>query len=278
LLIRPSEDLLQTITYRNLTPVEPVGASFSQSQVEADMDHVREHRSVLASAEKQLLIAIARRLPRWLSSDHLTILGLLAMPAAGLAFAAIPRTAWAPVLVALALAVNWFGDSLDGTLARVRCQPRPRYGYYVDHVIDLAGAAALVAGMAASGLMTPAIALAVVAAYFLVSAETFLATHSVGVFRLSFAGFGPTELRILVAIGAGLVARNPYATIAGHRALLLDVGGLVAAASLAAVFVISAIRNTRALYRLEPLPPRHDAPQRVRSGFHHTAALRGETI
>ena len=242
------------------------------------MDHVREHRSVLASAEKRLLIAIARRLPGWLSSDHLTLLGLLAMPAAGVAFAAIPITRWAAPLVALALAINWFGDSLDGTLARVRCQPRPRYGYYVDHVIDLAGTAALVGGMAASGLMTPTIALALVAAYYLVSAETFLATHSVGVFRLSFAGFGPTELRILLAVGAFFVARNPYATIAGHRALLLDVGAIVATGSLAAVFVISAIRNASALYQQEPLPRRVDAAPRDAHGFRPATTLSGETV
>ena len=242
------------------------------------MDHVREHRSVLAAAEKTLLIAIARRLPPWLSSDHLTLLGLLAMPAAGLAFALIPVTPWAAAWFAVALAINWFGDSLDGTLARVRQQPRPRYGYYVDHVIDLAGTAALVAGMAGSGLMTPTIALALVAAYFLVSAETFLATHSVGVFRLSFAGIGPTELRILLAIGACFVARNPWATIAGHRALLLDVGGAIAAAGLCGVFVISSVRNARALYLQEPLPKppasrRHDTHQLAVS-----AALRGGMV
>lgn len=241
------------------------------------MDHVREHRSVLASAEKRLLIAIARRLPGWLSSDRLTLLGLLAMPAAGLAFAAIPITRWAAPLFTLALALNWFGDSLDGTLARVRCQPRPRYGYYVDHVIDLAGTAFLVGGMAASGLMAPTIALALVAAYFLVSAETFLATHSVGVFRLSFAGFGPTELRILLAIGAFFVARNPYATIAGQRALLLDVGGIIATGSLVAVFVISAIRNTSALYMQEPLPKRDEAPRAEPPPIPAAASLRGET-
>ena len=220
------------------------------------MDHTREHRSLFAAAEGPLLIAIAQRLPPWVSSDHLTLLGLSSMLAAGAAFAAIPTTAWGAAAVVLALAANWFGDSLDGTLARVREQPRPRYGYYVDHVIDLAGTAALLCGMAASGLMHLPVALAVVAAYFLVSAETYLATHTVGVFRLSFAGIGPTELRILLATGAVLVARDPWAKVAGHRALLLDVSGIVAAAGLAVVFIASAIRNTRALYVAEPLPGR----------------------
>jgi len=216
--------------------------------------HIREHRSLLAMAERRLLIRIARRLPPWVESDHLTLFGLLSMPAAGLAFAAI-RMSWLSVAAfILALAVNWFGDSLDGTLARVRLQPRPRYGYYVDHVIDLFGTGTLVAGMAASGLMTPTIALAVLGAYYLVAAETFLATHTVGVFRLSFAGVGPTELRILLAVGAVAVFNHPFSEIGGQRVLLLDVSGVIASAGLVAAFLISTLRNTRALFVAEPLP------------------------
>ena len=157
----------------------------------------------------------------------------------------------------LALGANWFGDSLDGTVARVRRQPRPRYGYYVDHIIDLFGTAVLVGGMAASELMTPNVALVLLAAYFLVSAETFLATHTVGVFRLSFAAIGPTELRILLAIGAVAVFLHPVSDIGGQRYLLLDVSGVIAAMGLVAAFLLSSLRNTRALYRAEPLP-HHD--------------------
>jgi len=218
------------------------------------MDHTREHHSLLASAERRLLVAIASRLPRWLTSDHLTFLGLSSLGAAGLAFSALAATPWAAAALTVALAANWFGDSLDGTVARVRGQQRPRYGYYVDHVIDLAGTAALFAGMGASGLMQPSIALALLAAYLLVSAEAYLATQTVGIFRLSFAGVGPTELRILLAAGGFYVAAHPWVDIAGARVRLLDVSGLVAAAGLALVFVVSAIRNTRALYLAEPLP------------------------
>ena len=219
--------------------------------------HTREHRSLLANAERRLLIAIAHRLPAWVTSDHLTLLGLSSMVAAGLAFATL-QLSWLNVAAfILALAANWFGDSLDGTLARVRCQPRPRYGYYVDHVIDLFGTAVLIGGMAFSGLMTVHVALALLAAYFLVSAETFLATHTLHVFRLSFAAIGPTELRILLAIGAIAVFLHPFSDIGGQRYLLLDVSGVIAAVGLVAVFLCSSLRNTRALYRAEPLP-RHD--------------------
>jgi phosphatidylglycerophosphate synthase len=169
------------------------------------MTHVREHRSLLAGAEKRLLIHIAARLPAAVTSDHLTALALVAMVIAGASFTTLQATAWGAGLFVVALAVNWFGDSLDGTVARVRDQQRPRYGYYVDHVVDLAGTMALVAGMAASGLMSPAVAMALLAAYCLVSAESYLATHSLGVFRISFAGVGPTELRILLAVRALVV-------------------------------------------------------------------------
>src|SRR5437870_2656566 len=106
--------------------------------------HTREHRSLLARSERRLLIWIANRLPSRVTSDQLTLLGLLSMVAAGLAFATLQQS-WLNVgAFILALCANWFGDSLDGTLARVRCQPRPRYGYYVDHVIDLVGTAFIV--------------------------------------------------------------------------------------------------------------------------------------
>ena len=212
--------------------------------------HVRQHNSVLAAAEKRALIWIAGRLPRWINSDHLSALGLAAMAGAGAAFwVAQSDPVAGALLVVLCLLLNWLGDSLDGTLARVRDQQRPRYGYYVDHVIDLAGTALLFAGLAASGYMSPAIATLVVAAFFLVSAETYLATHARGVFKMAFAGVGPTELRILLAAGAIAVVRTPTVNVFGMGpALLWDVGGLIGAMGMVATFVISSAQNVRALY------------------------------
>jgi len=227
----------------------------SPHAVPAAAHHRREHRSLLAAAEKRLLIWIAGRLPRAITSDHLSLLGLVAMMAAGLAFAATPRGPLANAAVVVALALNWFGDSLDGTVARVRDQQRPRFGFYVDHVIDLVGATCLLGGLAYSGLMTPVLALAVLVAYLLLSAEIYLATHVSGVFRLSFAGWGPTELRIVLAIGAVAVTRYPWVSLLGigpHR--LFDVGGAVAVVGLFVTFVVSAAMQTRALYLAEPIP------------------------
>jgi archaetidylinositol phosphate synthase len=218
--------------------------------------HIRQHNSVLAASEKRVLVWIASRLPRWINSDHLSALGLAAMAGAGAAFsvAQVDPVAGAS-LVVLCLVLNWFGDSLDGTVARVRNQQRPRYGYYVDHVIDLAGTALLFAGLAVSGYMSPLIATLVVAAFFLVSAETYLATHARGVFKMAFLGVGPTELRILMAAGAIALITSPMVNVMGLGPVRLwDLGGVIGAIGMAGTFLISSMRNIRALYIEETLP------------------------
>jgi archaetidylinositol phosphate synthase len=215
--------------------------------------HVREHGSLLAAPEKRLLIHIAQRLPRAITSDHLTLLALVAMAIAGAAYAAarvVPEALW---LVIIALAVNWFGDSLDGTLARVRRTERPRYGFYVDHVLDIVGITLLLGGLACSGFMTPIVALALLVAYLLVAAEVFLATAAHGVFRMSFLWIGPTELRILLAIGTIALFREPQVDLGVlGRHPLFDVGGAIGAAGLVVALAVATIRNTRILARLEP--------------------------
>jgi phosphatidylglycerophosphate synthase len=212
--------------------------------------HVRNHRSLLAVQEKRLLIWIAEHLPGWVNSDHLSALGLLSMVGAGLAFASAP---WNPgiglPMVVVFLALNWFGDSLDGTVARVRNQQRPRYGFYVDHVIDLAGTACLFGGLAASGFMSPLVAALVVAGFFLVSAESFLATHSRGIFNMSFGGFGPTELRLLIAAGALTLLKGPFVVIPLIGQLrLFDLGGVIGTIGMVAAFIATSSVNVRALY------------------------------
>lgn len=219
------------------------------------LDHRRDNRGLLAEAEKRLLVRIARRLPRAITSDRLSALGLGSMAVAGAAMALSRVTPWAHGVFVAALAANWFGDSLDGTVARVRDQQRPRYGFYVDHAIDLAGTTCLMTGLAVSGLMAPALAVAVLAAFLLVSAESYLAAHAAGIFRMSFAGCGPTELRIALAVGAVAAIWTPVVSLGplgGHR--LFDIGGVVAVVGMALAFVVSAVGQTRALYRAEPLP------------------------
>jgi phosphatidylglycerophosphate synthase len=216
--------------------------------------HRREHRSLLAGIERRVLVWMARRLPERVTPDMLSGLGVAALLGAGASFAC--ARVWPPALAAavVCLAVNWFGDSLDGTLARVRAIERPRYGYYLDHVLDIAGSAALLGGLAFSGFMSPVVALAVLSGYLALSAEVFLATHTLGVFRLAVSGIGPTELRVLLSAGAlRLLSGQPEVRVPGAGSLgLFDLGGGIAVAGMAAALAVSAWRNAAALARLEP--------------------------
>jgi archaetidylinositol phosphate synthase len=223
----------------------------------------RVHTSVLAEAEKRALIWLAHRLPDAVNSDHLTTLAGVAMALAGICYWVGPGSPGAILCAIVMLGVNWFGDSLDGTLARVRHHERPRYGFYVDHVLDAAGILFLLGGFALGGFMTPLIAAGFLIAYYLLMIEIALATHAVGTFRISFWKFGPTELRILLAAGTLQLLRSPFVSIAGHRMLLFDVGGVIAIAALLLTFIVSAARNGRLLYRLEPLPERAKPVRRL---------------
>jgi archaetidylinositol phosphate synthase len=194
------------------------------------------------------------------------------MMVAGASVAALRLSRWAAAAAIAALAANWFGDSLDGTLARVRGHQRPRYGFYVDHMLDLAGISCLFAGLACSGIMHPVLAVSLLSAYLLVTAESFLATHATAVFRMSWLGVGPTELRIIFAAGLLKAAVTPRISVRGLGTVrLFDVGGVIAIAGLAAVFVWSAFRTARELYAAEPLARADSArsfsaPRRRRTG------------
>src|ERR1035438_6831594 len=184
----------------------------------------RSNTSLLAGLEKRALLWIAERLPAGVNSDHLTVLGFVSLIATGALYWSARTNRWVVLLTIVGLALNWFGDSLDGTLARVRNQQRPRYGFYVDHVLDAVGTFFLMSGLALSGFMTPAVAYGFLIAYLLLSIEIYLATYTIGTFHLSYWSFGPTELRILLAVGSVVVLHRPDATIAGKDFLLFDVG------------------------------------------------------
>lgn len=234
---------------------DAIETTLGSGETRGNPNHIRKQGSLLAAAEKMALVWMAQRLPSRINSDHLTLLGFASMFAAGVAYAEASRHPLALIFVVLALALNWFGDSLDGTLARVRNQLRPKYGFYVDHVLDLVGTFFLLGGLALSGYMNPLLALGMLAAYLTTAAEEFLATHVRRVFHLSFLGFGPTELRIILAIGTLYLLYRPWVHLGSLGVFrLFDVGGVVAIAGLALKLVVSAVRNTHALYMEERLP------------------------
>ena len=238
-----------------LTPVAAGKSNVSApGSPAAERVHVRHNDGWLAGVEARALVWLAQRTPPAVNSDHLSALGFAGMAGAGVVFAVGgTRPALLPLAI-LALGVNWLGDSLDGTVARVRQAQRPNYGYYLDHVLDVLGVSCLLAGLGAGGLMSPLVAAWLLVAYVAVMAETFLATYALGAFRMAFLRFGPTELRLVLAAGIVAAMRSPVARIGGYGPFLLfDVGGLLAAAGLSMAFLASAARNARALYRAEPL-------------------------
>ncbi|MGO4882484.1 MAG: CDP-alcohol phosphatidyltransferase family protein [Bryobacteraceae bacterium] len=215
----------------------------------------REQESFFAPIEKRLLVRMAKAAPPWINSDHLTLLGFISMFGAGVSYWLARSNKYMLLAVIFWLAANWLGDSLDGTLARVRNRQRPRYGFYVDHISDAFGTFFLVGGMGLSGYMSPTVALLLLVAYFMLSIQAYLATYALGTFQLSYWKFSPTELRLLLAVGNIALLRWPTGNLFGHRFPLFDVGGVVGIGGMFVMVVVSSIRNTAELYRAERLPP-----------------------
>jgi archaetidylinositol phosphate synthase len=212
---------------------------------------VRINQTPLANAEKNVLIWIAHRLPERTSPDHLTLLGAAAQVMAGVGYALARTNKYWLFAVIGFLFLNWLGDSLDGTLARVRKRQRPRYGFYVDHMIDSFGSLALMGGLALSGYMHPAVATGLLIGFLLLSIQSYLATYTMGEFHLSFWSFGPTELRILLAIGNLALFRWPV--VLHQRYRLFDVGGTIGLTGMAAMLIFFTAKNTYRLYQQEKL-------------------------
>ena len=216
------------------------------------VDALRIHTAWTASYEKRLLLWLARHTPGSINPDHLTAVALVAQVFAGAAYALASHNARALWLVNLFLVLNWLGDSLDGTLARVRNQQRPRYGFYVDHIVDAFGALALMTGLGCSGYLHWPIATAMLLCFYLLSIESYLATYAIGQFHISHGLFGPTEIRILLIVGNAFLGSHKYVSIAGRHLLLFDVAGVVAIIGMTVMAGSAVARHTLLLYREEP--------------------------
>jgi phosphatidylglycerophosphate synthase len=221
---------------------------------DAAMDAPRSKEFLLARHEGRVLDWIARRLPARVMPDHMTALGVLA--AFGIAGAYLLSNgdkAWLWAASAL-LVVHWLGDSLDGTLARVRGIERPKYGYYLDHLVDALATAVIGLGLGLSPWMLLAVGLTIVIAYLVLSINTYLETYAFGVFTLGYGRLGPTEARLglivvntLIALGVGLGFE-----FAGLGLTVLDVIGLGIAALMVTGLIGRAARNLRVLAEQEP--------------------------
>jgi archaetidylinositol phosphate synthase len=209
-------------------------------------DAPRTKKFVLAAPEARILDWIAERLPAAVKPDHLTALGVLA--SVGIAAAYVLSngdSTWLWAASAL-LVVHWLGDSLDGTLARVRKAERPHYGFYLDHLVDAFATAAIGIGLGLSPYMLLAVGMAIVVAYLILSINTYLETHAFGTFTLGYGLLGPTEARLI------LIAMNTLLALGILGTGVLDVLGIALAAAMLLALIVRACRNLRRLAELEP--------------------------
>jgi archaetidylinositol phosphate synthase len=223
------------------------------------MTAAREKTFLLARPEARVLEWIAHRLPRGVMPDHLTLLGVLAAVGIAAAYALSSRDpVWLWAASGL-LVVHWLGDSLDGTLARVRRTERPRYGYYLDHLVDAVATALIGIGLGLSPYLLLVTGLAIVLAYLVLSINTYLETNTLGVFSLGYGRLGPTEARLALIVVNAVLALGlaPAITVAGLGVTLLDAVGLVLVAMMLGGLAVRAARNLRELARREPV---HAAP------------------
>jgi archaetidylinositol phosphate synthase len=216
----------------------------------------REKTFLLAQPEAQALTWIARRLPGWVKPDHMTLLGLLA--ALGIAAAYVLSngdSAWLWAASGL-LVVHWLGDSLDGTLARVRRIERPTYGYYLDHLVDAIATAVIGIGLGLSPHLLLASGMVLVIVYLVLSINTYLETQALGVFKLGYGRLGPTEARLgLIALNTALALGAPLGfELAGVGLTGLDLVVLGAATAMAAALAVRAAATLRTLAEREPAP------------------------
>jgi phosphatidylglycerophosphate synthase len=222
--------------------------------MEVNTDHERTATFITTRFEQWILPRIARSLPSWVLPDHLTVLGLLAATGIAVAYLATnnnPAWMWA---ANLGLVIHWFGDSLDGTLARVRKIQRPRYGFYLDHICDAYSTFAIGMGLGLSPYMLLAVSLAIVVAYLVLSINVYLETNIFGKFRYGYGIVGPTEARILLIVLniVAITAQGLPFNLFGIGMTVFDIAGVIAALGMAGLLTRRVVRNLTTLGRLEP--------------------------
>jgi phosphatidylglycerophosphate synthase len=215
----------------------------------------RELTFLLAAPERRVLETMARRLPRWVTSDLLTGIGVAGAIGSGAAYAFSSRSVLWLLVASAALVVNWFGDSLDGTLARVRKTERPKYGYYLDHVVDAFSTTVVGVGLGLSPYLALEVALGLVVLFLVLAINVYLETAVFDAFRLGYGPFGPTEARvILVTWNLGVVGATAAGLdLTGALHTLMNGIGVLLGLGMAGIMLTRFVRNLRELAELEPV-------------------------
>lgn len=224
----------------------------------------RIQTSVLNAAEKRVLVWLAQRQPRWMTSDMLTAIGVVGAVVVAVGYVLSNYHVGWLWLASLGYAINWYGDSLDGTLARVRGTQRPIYGFYLDHNIDGVTMAIMCIGAGLSSLLNLYVAMSVLAVYLLLSISVYINAHLKGEFKLTYAGMGPTEFRlIMVVVNTLFVLITPLRewsiplTLSRMTIRLgaLDIVGLIIFVVLVLIYVNNFVHDAEDYARVDPVKP-----------------------
>lgn len=217
----------------------------------------RIQTSILAASEKRVLVWLAHRQPRWMTSDKLSFIGVLGAFICGVGYALSSFDIHFLWLSSFGLLVNWYGDSLDGTLARVRNTQRPKYGFFIDHTIDALTIALMCFGAGLSPLLKMEVALLVLAAYLTMSVYTYICTLVKEEFRLTYGKLGPTEFRVIVIIINTLFIYTPWRNITvgvgGQTVALFDIVGVAIAAIIYLLAFVQWLKDRKELALKDPL-------------------------
>ncbi len=222
----------------------------------------RIQTSILNAAEKKVLVWLAERQPKWVTSDLLTFIGFLGavIIAVGYALSGISiNYLW---LASFGFLVNWYGDSMDGTLARVRKQQRPKYGFFLDHNVDCINESIMFIGAGLSPLLDLNIAFLVLTAYLILSISVYINTHLKNEFKLTYGKMGPTELRLIIVIANTLfIFFRPLRDFMWNFSLckwnvsltLLDIIALTIFALLMTFYFYNLVKDGKGYAEMEPL-------------------------
>lgn len=217
---------------------------------------VRIQTSILSKMEKKVLVWIAKRLPKLMNSDHLTGIGLTGAFIAGGGYV---LSNWGKEFLWLSsfgFIVNWFGDSLDGTLARVRNKQRPVYGFYVDHNVDAITGLIICIGAGVSPFVSFSVAMLVLVGYYLLCIFTYINTYLNGAFKISYSGMGPTELRLVIilinCLFFFLPIKNPPVVILGITLKFFDLFALGVALVLMILYFYYFFAEKKAYEKSDP--------------------------
>jgi len=225
--------------------------------------HRRINEILLAPLERPALQWLAAHLPEWVSPDVLTVIGIIGAIMIFVSYwlTGIDRNfLW---LVNLGFVINWFGDSLDGTVARHRNIQRPTYGFFVDHTVDALSEVLVFVGLGLSPYVNLEVACLALVGYLLMSVLVYVRTYVDGVFKISYAKIGPTEMRLIAMIANTVVyfVGNPVLELPSGTVSIYNLIGMTIAAALAIAFVVSTIIQAREYAQVDPTPDRHDSAQ-----------------